>query len=396
MSMEEYSPILENNLNKLKNAMKKILLILAAGLILSGCNGNRMQITVKNSLAGDRAAETVEILAADITGVISGADLSKLIVTDKKGTEIPSQVIFEGGTDPVSLIFQPVVAGNSESVYYITQGTPQKYEPRAYGRFVPERMDDYAWENDHIAFRIYGTALIAKDGPSNGLDVWVKRTGKMVIDRWYGDYLAGKSSYHDDNGEGCDCFKVGRTLGAGAMAPYLNDSLWLAINFEDHQTLDNGPLRTSFRLKYPPFMVNGILVTETRTISLDAGSQLTSITEEYTGMESAFPVAAGIVKRDEGMPLASSADEGTITYRLDGGVSGITYLGTVLKTPAKSIVDTRDHVLIVTTYAPGTSLTYFTGAGWSKWGFETDSSWTQYIKDFSLRQRNPLQVSIGR
>ena len=74
----------------------------------------------------------------------------------------------------------------------------------------------------------------------------------MVIDRWYSDYLAGINTYHDDNGEGCDCYKVGRTLGAGAMAPYVDDSLWLAINFENWKTLDNGPVRTSFRLTYPP------------------------------------------------------------------------------------------------------------------------------------------------
>ncbi len=187
-------------------------------------------------------------------------------MTDSKGTEIPSQLIYDGQSDPQSLIFQADVKANGSSAYSITRGTPADYEAKAYGRFVPERMDDYAWENDRIAFRIYGPALIAKDGPSNGLDVWIKRTGKMVIDRWYADYLAGKNTYHDDNGEGCDCYKVGRTLGAGAMAPFIDDSLWLAINFETWQTLDNGPLRTSFRLTYPPFMADDVMVTETRTI----------------------------------------------------------------------------------------------------------------------------------
>ena len=35
--------------------------------------------------------------------------------------------------------------------------------PRAYARLVPERKDDLAWENDKVAFRVYGPAL--RSGP---------------------------------------------------------------------------------------------------------------------------------------------------------------------------------------------------------------------------------------
>jgi hypothetical protein len=317
-----------------------------------------------------------------------------LVITDQKGTEVPSQLLYEGGTEPVALIFQAKVAANSKTVYFLNKNKPVEYGMQAYGRFVPERMDDYAWENDRIAFRIYGTALIEKDGPSNGLDVWIKRTDRLVIDRWYADYLSGKNTYHDDNGEGCDCFKVGRTLGAGAMAPFVNDSLWLAINFESHQTLDNGPVRTSFRLKYPAFLVDGTMVTETRTISLDAGSQLTCITEEYNGMENDFPVVAGIVKRPEGMVLDMPSVDDAIAYRLDGGEGGITYVGTVLTTPPVIKTEKDDHILIVTTYTPGKPLIYYTGAGWSKWGFENDQDWTDYLSDYNLKLKNPLMVTV--
>ncbi|HUW92080.1 MAG TPA: DUF4861 family protein [Bacteroidales bacterium] len=375
--------------------MNKIIPILSLVFILFGCSNNeRIKVTVSNPLATDRSAETVELLVSDLAAAMTNFDPSAVIITDEKGTEVPSQLIYAGEAEPVSLIFQPAVAANTESVYYVSKGTAQKYEPRAFGRFVPERMDDYAWENDRIAFRIYGTALIEKDGPSNGLDVWVKRTDKMVIDRWYADYLAGRNTYHDDNGEGCDCYKVGRTLGAGALAPWVNDSLWLGINFESHQTLDNGPLRTSFRLSYPPFLVNGTMVTETRIISLDAGSQLTKIVEEYTGMETDFPVAAGIVKRDEGMSLDMPSGEPAIAYRLDGGEGGITYVGTVLTTPSTGKVETDDHILILTTFTLGQKLTYYTGAGWSKWGFETDQSWTDYLSEYHLKLQDPLKVTV--
>ena len=71
-----------------------------------------------------------------------------------------------------------------------------------------------------MAFRIYGQALVPIDGPSNGIDLWYKRTSDLIIDKWYANDLAGIASYHNDNGEGLDDYKVGRTLGAGAMAPY--------------------------------------------------------------------------------------------------------------------------------------------------------------------------------
>jgi len=370
--------------------MKRTFLLLTIVMFFCGCNSNRMKITVTNPLSSDRSADMVEIPVTDITSKIKDCTPAELILTDNKGKVLPTQLIYNGQSEPVSLIFQAKVAANSKSVFYIGKGIPVTEKPLAYGRFVPERMDDYAWENDRIAFRIYGPALIAKDGPSNGLDVWIKRTDRLVIDKWYADYLSGKNTYHDDNGEGCDCYKVGRTLGAGAMAPFVNDSLWLGINFESYETLDNGPLRTSFRLKYPPFPVNGTMVSETRTISLDAGSQLTRIIEEYSGLNEDFPVAAGIVESKEGSPLPTEAN--AIAYRLDGGEGGITYIGTILTTPVISRPEKSKHLLIATNYAPGTPLTYYTGAGWSKWGFENDKAWTDYLNYFAKRLNAPLKV----
>ncbi|MCI0522236.1 MAG: DUF4861 domain-containing protein [Bacteroidales bacterium] len=372
--------------------MKKFTLLLVIGVLLAGCNEDRMKIRIVNNLSSDRTTEIVEVPFSEIMNEFPQAAPGNLVVMNSEGDLVPSQVIYEGGDQPLYLIFQPSVSANSEAVYYISEGITAAYEPKAYGRFVPERMDDYAWENDRIAFRIYGTALIEKDGPSNGIDAWVKRTGKMVIDRWYAGYLSGKNTYHDDNGEGCDCYKVGRTLGAGAMAPWINDSLWLGINFESYETLDNGPLRTSFRLKYPPFMAGDVMVNETRTLSLDAGSQLTMITEEYQGSDKPFTVASGIVKREEGSPVMLPDETAGIAYRLDGGEGGITYVGALLTSPVVKVTENIDHLLIATEYTPGVLLTYYAGAGWSKWGFNTDQSWADYLNEFALRIRNPLQV----
>ena len=58
-------------------------------------------------------------------------------------------------------------------------------EARTHCRFVPERLDDFAWENVKIAFRAYG--LAARDRTENsGIDCWLKRVDYPIIDKWYG------------------------------------------------------------------------------------------------------------------------------------------------------------------------------------------------------------------
>ena len=45
-------------------------------------------------------------------------------------------------------------------------------------RYVPERADDFVWENDLVAYRAYGKALEGNP-TSPGFDVWVKKAGKL-------------------------------------------------------------------------------------------------------------------------------------------------------------------------------------------------------------------------
>ena len=185
----------------------------------------------------------------------------------------------EDETDSL-LIFPAIVKANASSVYTIRKGKPGVFQSKVAGRLVPERKDDFNWENDRVAFRMYGPALQATGEISNGIDLWAKRTDRLVADKWYAEELSGKSTYHTDNGEGLDFYKVGPTLGAGAAAPYLNDQLWFSRNFTTYEILDKGPLRITFRLNYDAFNVDKLgEVSSTRIISLDAGSQLNKITQ---------------------------------------------------------------------------------------------------------------------
>ena len=52
------------------------------------------------------------------------------------------------------------------------------------------------------------------------------------------------------------------------------------------------------------------------------------------------------------------------------------------------------HVLAYSTYSPGNSYTYYSGAGWSKWGFENSGKWFEYVQKFAQNLKEPLTVTI--
>ncbi len=215
--------------------MKSLIIVLAA--LLAACTGGRQAtVTVENDLAVSRENETVELSWKTLNTKIAELTAENVIVTNAKGEQIPSQVIYAGEAAPQALIFQASVDAEGSSVYTVTKGVRGEFKSRAYGRFVPERMDDYAWENNLAAFRLYGPAL-EKIMVSNGIDYWAKSTPNLVIDDWYKKDLGGEGSYHLDTGEGCDCYNVGQTLGMGASAPYAGGKLWYSRNFREVRSM---------------------------------------------------------------------------------------------------------------------------------------------------------------
>jgi hypothetical protein len=257
-----------------------------------------------------------------------------------------------------------------------------------------------------VAFRVYGPSLVAIDGPSNGIDAWYKRTNELIIDKWYRDDLSKVASYHEDHGEGLDNYDVKRSLGAGAMAPYANDTLWLNENYASQEVLDNGPLRTTFKLTYKDIAVDSKVFSESRTISIDAGSQLTRIVQEY-GADTLLTVAAGIVKRDGNDSIIASPENNYVIYAqpvseiVDSVYLAMVFPQGIEKTEVNTYtiehaiskqMQTYSHVLAVTTYQPGTPVTYYTGYGWSKAGFPTVTDFQKYVADFATNLKDSLVV----
>ena len=174
-----------------------------------------IELTVSNELDFPRN-EVVSLPMASLKDYLK-SEKKENIRLKKKGTdEYQTLQMFSVDGDGANevLLFQADVDAKSESHYTIvfdsTVSVPES-DVRAYSRFVPERTDDYTWENDKVGFRTYGPtgqreALAGVNGStlSSGIDLWLKRTDKSVINKWYAGHVKKSGYYHIDHGEGYD------------------------------------------------------------------------------------------------------------------------------------------------------------------------------------------------
>jgi len=375
--------------------MKKNGYILFASLFLCSCASGQRSIVVENTTAKNRKAEIVEVKVADLK---AGFDKKTYVLKNADQKEVPYQLVYGENKKPQYLLFQASVNASSVNTFTLSEGKPSAVEPRTSARFVPERKDDFAWENDLAAYRMYGPAL-ANENPSNGVDIWLKRTSQLVVDKRYRDELQNGITYHVDHGDGLDCYKVGHTLGAGGIAPYVDEKLWIGNHYDRYKVFENGPLRSTFELTYDSVVVGKNTYKQIIRISTDAGKMLNKAVVRYEGAKQTMKLAGGIFIHDGKGSIKDSADKGFIAYAenavSDAGVpSGRNYVGVLIPKGATESQKDKEHVLIMTDYKPGTEFTYYFGGGWSKWGFPTDADWFNAMNSFSKELKSPLKVEI--
>jgi len=374
--------------------MKKIMAIVASFLIFSGVIAQK-QIVVKNTANFDRTAEIVEVKICK-----KNADLAskQFVLKNNDGQEIPYQLVFDENKTVNGFIFQADVKAKSSSSYQIIEGKPAPVKFKTSAQFVPQRKDDFAWENDIAAYRMYGPAL-AKENPSNGVDLWLKRTSDTIVSKRYRDELQNGLTYHVDRGNGLDCYKVGHTLGAGGIAPYRAGKLYVGDYYNRFEVKENGPLRSVFTLHYNKVKIGNETVSQEITITTSAGSILNKAVVKYSGKTEPFQLAAGIFTHDEKGLKSSNLKAGIIAYAEDAVSdaklpSGRNYVGVVIPCKAKAVANQDNHLLITADYKAGSDFIYYFGGGWSKWQFPTDKDWFNAVEKFSKQLKQPLKVSI--
>jgi len=255
----------------------------------------------------------------------------------------------------------------------------------AYGRFVPEREDDFTWENDKVAFRVYGPNS-SGIGPVSGVDSWFKKVAYPIIDKWYAEHAQGKS-YHVDHGEGHDIYHVGPSRGAGGTAIWVDGAAYPAAVFKSYEVLRSGGDVVEFTLQYEWDTPLGA-VAESKTISLALGTQLYEVNSVFTldGEPASLPVAIGLATHDEAARVFSNRETGRIsTWEVmeDNGV------GTgVLMAPerVRNILHTASaekdasHIWVITATDDNGALNFSAGFAWQAAGEITSiDQWNEYL-----------------
>jgi pectinesterase len=363
-----------------------------------------LEVLVENTLDLERRDETIAIPWAALRSALPAASATRVRIVDPvTAREITTQVIDANGDEqPDELLFQTSFWPLEAKRFVIEARAPAVTPvPRVHVKYVDER-GDIAWESDRIAFRTYGQKLWALENlHSSGVDVWVKRTRSLVLDRWYAKAQGG---YHTDTGEGADFYRVGPTLGTGGTAIWRKDTLYRAENFARHRILATGPIRAIVELEFDPWNAGGVRVTETKRISIDAGSQLFRQESIFRAEgTSELPVAVGFVKR-EGVVGSTSQGSGWTWVSGWGPIERVTgghgLLGLAALVERRSLIEVRetgDHYVAVMRVRPGTPVVYYAGAGWSASGdFDGPSDWWTYLDGFAQRLASPLRVTMLR
>ncbi len=393
---------------------------------IDGKNGPTFTVSVKNPTAWNRN-DVVELDAKTVFENLKIEGGRQFVVRDGDNDEVPYQLTYDG-----KVLIQAFVRPGQTAVFRFAKGIPSDYVHTANGRVYPDRMDDLAWENDRNGWRAYGPASQRDKLTLYGFDVFTKNRPVPVVDGLYNSELtsygiqarmrkAGRGSetdslhrtltYHRDHGYGMDAYAVGPTLGAGAPALMDGDRFLYPWCWKECRILDNGPLRFTARLTYPPLTVGTDTgVVETRLITLDKGTHLNRVQVAYTNLSAPRKLAAGVVvHKSAPQAYAMNAGDGYVAYAdaMDHpeAQNGELYLGclfpeklqTVRYIPLeKETAGAVGHVVGITDYQPGSTFTYYFGSAWSKYDVPTLDDWQAGLRRYGRTLQQPLEVTVGQ
>lgn len=398
--------------------------VLASCLMLAPLSAGADNVIV--SVTNSDNVQRQELVEVDAKGVYAKMGLKKgetFIVKNALGQQVSYQVTYDG-----KILIDAAVRPRGSAEFTIMPGTPKPMKTFVCGKQYPERVDDIAWENDRTAYRVYGPALQRSGEKAFGVDVWVKNTPDLEVDKRYVTELsnhpkiealkkAGKldeahemeeaTTYHYDHGYGLDCYKVGPTLGCGTPALMSSEDLILPYCYKTYKILDNGPLRFTVQLDYNPFTVGGDKnVVEHRIISLDKGSNFNKMTVWYEGLTKPCDMAAGVVIHSEDTKSVAYGENYVLyadptdnpskqNFQIYVGVlfpNGVKATKSLMfETPSNG---NSGHGVGVITYQPGEKYTYYFGSAWSKNDVRTFNEWKLRSTEYLNALHSPLKVSV--
>ena len=379
-------------------------IVLAAVIIVNlNCYAQNIAVEIKNTLNFNRK-EIVVIEAKQFT------DKQNSLRIKKEGTKeyLPVQWIdYNSDGKPDEILFQADVPAKSSIKYdliFDDKIAAPGRKQAAFARFVPERSDDFAWENDKIAFRVYGPkgqeeALKDIQGStlSSGVDIWLKKVADPVIDKWYGRNLKSPGYYHTDHGEGYDPYHVGNSRGVGGTGILINDSLQVSKNFIGYKVIAKGPLRTVFELDYSFY--SDYKIKETKRISLDVGSNFSKFEVSLSADSKIKDYAIGISLHQNKGDVKINRRSGWFSHweSIDDSFvgEGIVIDRKFVKEAFAKVSKVADQSNLLVVTKAKDKITYYAGFAWQKSGqIKSVTDWDMLLEKQALILKNPLKVTL--
>ena len=396
---------------------------MAAMMLPADMLAKDVSIVVTNNEPVQRQ-ELVEVALDHVYAQMGVAKGKQLIVKNALGQEVAYQITYDG-----KLLIDASVRPCGKASFTVSEGKPQPMKVFVTGKMYPERVDDIAWENDRTAYRLYGPALQRSGEKAYGIDVWVKNTPDLEVDKRYKVELdnhariqqllkEGKkdeakqveieTTYHFDHGYGLDCYKVGPTLGCGAPAIMENGLLVMPYSYKDYKILDNGPLRFTVELTYNPTVANGDKnIIEHRLLSLDKGSNFNRMTVWYENMSKPTDIAAGVVVHEEDTQTVRCGRDFVAYADPTDNPSAQNFQIYVAALFPNGISETRtlfydqprngaagNAVGILKGYTSADKFTYYFGSAWSKNDVRSFDEWVARINGFLDALHSPLTAVV--
>jgi len=384
-----------------------VLAAFAAAALARGAAS--LTVTATHELATARPSETITVPWSEIRQRLPDAAPDKLIIKDSKGRVLIHQFTNFQPDDKAGryddVLFQYSFAAGEKRATFTVERSLVPVPPvmtRTFARYVPERLDDFAFENDRLAHRMYGQGL---DTPaagksrmiSSGIDIWTKRVAYPVIDRWY---LRGHDNYHIENGEGLDFYSVGTGRGCGGTGIWNGSKLHVSHNWKTWRVIANGPLRSVFELGYEPWDAgNGVKVSEVKRFTLDAGHNLHRVESTFTVVGAGEVVVALGLGKHKDVPAVLDRNSGgwlTQWEKYPKATEGELGTAVLLETGAfQGFAEDDLNQLALVPVKSGGKLRYALGAGWSLGSeFTTAEKWNTYVAAFAARARAPVTVTV--
>lgn len=381
-------------------------------IVLLSSFGSKEKLSKKVIVTNKLDFERKEIVAIRLDAhkcLTKVKNYNELLVKDQHGNLVVTQLVDSNldGT-PDELLFQAAIPSKSKVIYTLftdlTLSTP-KSNTSTYARFVPERIDDFAWENDRVAFRTYGPEAqrLVEEGKeggtlSSGIDLWLKKVNYSIIDSWYAKNVKAPGYYHIEHGEGYDPYHVGSSRGTGGTGIWENDSLYISKNYTKYRVIATGPLRTIFELDYAPWSKYG--VTETKRISLDLGSNFSRFENKISATTAIPNYTLGITLHDEKGTVAINQKNGIFrhwepidqTFVGEGIIIDPTLVKEALDHRSKAADQSQ---LLVVTQPKDNTIVYYVGFAWTaSRQVQSVQDWDNMLAKQVQIVNNPLLVKI--